>query len=55
MKERLEAQIAQYGVSYTHVDDEHVFTFTVDTLMKLLKAAEGSGRAVIFVKTGAVN
>lgn len=49
----VDEQLRQQGISAIRVSDGHVFTFTLETLERLLEAAEEDGKVVIFVKRGA--
>ncbi len=55
VNELIEAQIQSQGVSAIKVSDGHVFTFTLETLQRMVEQAQATGRVVVFVKHGAVS
>lgn len=48
----VDAQSQQQGFSVIQVKDGHVFTFTTETIERLLVAAEKTGKVVVFIKHG---
>ncbi len=48
--EVVDAQLDAHGVSAVTVSDGTVFTFTLATLEQLVKAAQATGRAIVFVQ-----